>query len=435
MEDNRPDHIDKFFKDGLQPLRQKPSKTVWENIEVELDKDDRRFFIVRLRMALLIAAALLVLVGGGELYFHKAANNALVTRYKPLPGSWKKKMSNDSAGATVSARGSSESARGSTGSARESPPRPVVARRPYGENDQERESIGPADTKGSLPVGSSRVDLSLQRVTSGPQPSAIDPTQRLLMEQLARAKKTSLSVALQRPRRWAVTGYYSNEFAGYNLSDQDSIAANGKEIDKKEKHVFSASVMVLVNYKLSENWVIQTGLGYSWAKSHASPTTSYAVNNNGEIKFQVNTLSGYGYLPASPSAPAQVGDSVVTEHSTTRLQYLNAPFILSYALHFKRLTLLPGMGFSLNLLTGATLETKLQSASYNQQDYIVKMYGLKRFSYGVLLKTELGYAVDRHWSIDMMVSFKNALTPINLHTVVATYPYNLGIGAGIRYGF
>ena len=255
------------------------------------------------------------------------------------------------------------------------------------------------------------------------------------MDQLARNKKASPPVALHRPRRWSVTGYYSNEFAGYNLSDQDSTAANGKDIDKKEKHVYAASAMVVVNYKLSGNWVIQTGLGYSWTKSSASPTTSYAVNNNGQIKYQVNTLSGYGYLPVSSLAPAQVGDSVVTDKSYTRLHYLNVPFVLSYAFHVKRLSLMTGAGFSINYLTGATLESKLKDASNNHQEYFVKMYGLKRLDYGILLKTELAYAIDPHWSINLAASFKNALTPINLHTVVSTYPYNLGVGAGIRYNF
>jgi Outer membrane protein beta-barrel domain len=305
----------------------------------------------------------------------------------------------------------------------------------YVENDQEGGRVRVADIKDVLPAGSSRVDMPLQPIGSRAQIKTVAPAQRVLAVQPAMPKKASSLVALQRLRQWSVTAYYASELAGYSLTDQDSTAANGKEIDKKEKHVLSSSAVVLVNYQFSKHWGIETGLGYSWAKSHASPTTSYAVNNNGEIKFQVNTLSGYGYVPASSSSPAQVGDSVAVEHTTTTLHYLNAPFMLSYVLHFKKLTLMPGMGFSLNLLTGATLETRLRSASYVQQEYTVKMYGLKRLNYGMLLKTELAYAIDPHWSIDMVASFKNALTPINLHTVVATYPYNLGVGAGIKYSF
>jgi hypothetical protein len=423
MEDNRPDDIDNFFKDGLQPLRRRPSKAVWEKIERELDKDDRRIFIVRLRFALLVAACLLTLVGGLELYFHTTTKNLMVTNKKRTSGSWKSAaFINDTTG-KVAKLSLPTNQIGQAG--------PAL----YSEKDREDEGFGFTETRGYLPEESSHVSVRLQSVASGFQSLALDPTQRCLMVQLSRNKKASSTVVPQPPRRWAVTGFFSSEFAGYNLTDRDSIAANGKEIDKKEKHVLSSSAMILINYRLSENWVFETGLGYSWAKSHASPTTSYAVNNNGEIKFQVNTLSGYGYVPASSSAPAQVGDSVAIEHSTTTLHYLNAPFILSYAFHFKRLTLMPGIGFSLNLLTGAALETKLTSTFYSQQDYIVKMYGIKRLNYGLLLKTELGYAIDPHWSLDMVASFKNALTPINLHTLVATYPYNLGIGAGIKYSF
>jgi Outer membrane protein beta-barrel domain len=421
MEENRPNDIDKLFKDGLQPIRRKPSKAVWDNIEDELNKDDRRIFIVRLRFALLIGAGLLILVGGAEMY------------------SLKKKMTSRDSSSGDLVQQSPAVIKDTAGKMVQLslPAKQMEQAEPsrYVENDQEGGRVRVADIKDVLPAGSSRVDMPLQPIGSRAQIKTVAPAQRVLAVQPAMPKKASSLVALQRLRQWSVTAYYASELAGYSLTDQDSTAANGKEIDKKEKHVLSSSAVVLVNYQFSKHWGIETGLGYSWAKSHASPTTSYAVNNNGEIKFQVNTLSGYGYVPASSSSPAQVGDSVAVEHTTTTLHYLNAPFMLSYVLHFKKLTLMPGMGFSLNLLTGATLETRLRSASYVQQEYTVKMYGLKRLNYGMLLKTELAYAIDPHWSIDMVASFKNALTPINLHTVVATYPYNLGVGAGIKYSF
>jgi hypothetical protein len=94
-----------------------------------------------------------------------------------------------------------------------------------------------------------------------------------------------------------------------------------------------------------------------------------------------------------------------------------------------------GMGFTLNLLTSAILETKLQDASYSQDEIEVKMYGLKKTNYGALVKADLQYPIYRNWSLNLVASFKNTLTPINLHTIISTYPYNLGIGLGISHSF
>lgn len=439
MEDNRPDDIDKLFKDSLQPLRRKPAKTVWENIESELDKDNRRLLIVQLRLALLVAAGLFILVGGTELYFHPAAKNPIARNPRVRPGALKttvpgsagisrdSALRNSSDRANLVTRIVEQSLAAKPGEPAESPL--------YSRSGFAASHVRFSDNKKPLLARGSPVVTPLQLIGPRTQISLFVPNYRIQLPRLTAPKQTISLLAPQRPRRWAITGVYRSEFAGYNITDKDSMAVNGNEIDKKEKNVLSSDVMLLLNYKLSKHWVIETGLGYSWAKSHASPTTSYAVSNNGEVKFQVNTLSGYGYVPASASTPPQVGDSVLVQHSTTTLHYVNIPFMLSYALQLKRLTLMPGVGISLNSLTGATLETKLRSAYYSQQDYVVRMYGLKRLNYGVLIKAQLAYAIDPHWSIDMVASFKNALSPINLRTVVATYPYNMGVGAGITYNF
>jgi hypothetical protein len=111
------------------------------------------------------------------------------------------------------------------------------------------------------------------------------------------------------------------------------------------------------------------------------------------------------------------------------------PFIAAYKFRIRKFTVMAGIGFTLNLLTSATLETKLQGAPYSQDEVEVKMYGLKRMNYGALVKAELQYPIYRNWSLDLAASFKNTLTPINLHTVISTYPYNLGIGLGLSHTF
>jgi lipopolysaccharide assembly outer membrane protein LptD (OstA) len=200
--------------------------------------------------------------------------------------------------------------------------------------------------------------------------------------------------------------------------------------------VFSASGGIFLNYRLNKKWVIQSGLSYSWSNSILDPSESYAVkNNNGNIQFRVNTISGYGYLqPSSPSSP-NVGDSVLTDKAYSKLHYLTIPLNASYRVSLKRFTLLGGAGVTFNFLTDATVETKILGSPFDQHESVVTLYGLKKINYGILLKAELQYKINSDWGISLIPCFKNALSPINIHSVLSTYPYNFGIGLGVNYRF
>jgi Outer membrane protein beta-barrel domain len=425
MDENRPENIDKLFRDSLQSSQREPSNKIWENVERELNEDDRRSSVVRFRIVYLLSACLLVVVGSLWLLSPKAHKGRITLSDKSGPAAAEKAVTGGAH--TNGSPGTRPYSGGATHTGH------VMLTR-SGEAFKDTRFIRPGMVDESLPQ-TRPVVVSPQRVSLTSYALQPDPNHRLLTDQLSRFKRSNSGISPHWPTRWSVTGYFSKEFAGYNLSDHDSLAANGREVDKKERPVYSASAVVLVNYNLKGNWVLQSGLSYSWSNSIANPTTSYAVNNNGEIKFKVNTVSGYGYLPVSASTITQVGDSVITGNSYTKLHYLTMPFIVAYRFRVKKFTVMAGLGLTLNLLTGATLETKLQGASYSPDEVEVKMYGLKKTNYGALVKVDLQYPIYRNWSVDLVTSFKNTLTPINLHTVIATYPYNLGIGLGIIHAF
>jgi hypothetical protein len=429
MDGNKPDEIDQFFKDSLHSFREKPPEGVWENIEQGLNDDDRRGYLKRMRYFLLASACLIGLCFSLGLLFRPVHSTVRLSSAKTGAGV--------NAGSVEDGGGKSSGDRQLGGSG--DPGRlvgvPGVGRddRLYGvQGGGEQGHISGAVERTARPAWS----VSRQPLLSTPSISEPDPDQRLLNDQIGKLKKASRAIAPQLPSRWSVTGYFSKEFAGYNLSDHDSTGANGREIDKKERSVFSASAGIFFGYKLKGNWVIQSGLGYSWSNSIANPTTSYAVkDNNGNIRFQINTVSGYGYLPASTSGTTQVGDSVLTDKSHTSLRYLSMPLMVSREFQLKRLRFLAGVGVTASLLTSATLTSKIQGPAYTQQESVVRMYGLEKLNYGVALKTEMQYPLFPGWWIDLMVSFKNTLSPINLHSTLSTYPYNLGIGLGISHSF
>ncbi len=59
---------------------------------------------------------------------------------------------------------------------------------------------------------------------------------------------------------------------------------------------------------------------------HLEPEKIYAERDNqGEVKYTINTSSGKGYILPSFSSNPRVGDSLFTTKSNIRLQYTSIP--------------------------------------------------------------------------------------------------------------
>jgi hypothetical protein len=247
-------------------------------------------------------------------------------------------------------------------------------------------------------------------------------------------------IKLQQPKfrdKFSITPYFSQEFAGYNFTDNDITAPNGKEIEKAERNIFSASVGVYFNYKINKRWMLQTGFSYSWSRSIMDSSQSYAVMNaSGDIAFKLNTASGFSFLHSPPFIVPMVGDSMATAKTHSELHYITVPLVLSYRIPMHRFTLLAGMGMTFNVRTHATLETDIYGANYKQNESEIPLRGLKKINLGLLIKTEIQYPLTSKMVVSLISSFKNTLGPINMNSSsLSAYPYNFGIGAGIVYLF
>jgi len=430
-EDQQNNQVDKIFRDGLHFHKDQPSKVLWTKIRTNLDKDDRLVYLNRKRRSLLIISGLLlIMMGLGVIYtrtthihshyaqeekvkpsFKKPidpstgiqeliskphANNQLLiiknakqdnnslTRYRiPLPGNLPDSELNSSSDKTG-----------------------------YSQNFK---TIQTPETKFDI-IQSDRINFIPQRISS----------EDILIKHDSKSSLNKLSI----------TAFFSQEFAGYNLSDDDATAADGREIEKRERNAFSASMGVYLNYRINRKWVIQSGLSYSWSTSNIDSAKSFAVlDNSGNVQFKMNTITGYGYLQYPPTIPTSVGDSVLTGKAFSRIHYLTLPVLISYRFPFKRFSLLVGAGVSFNLLTSATLETKIYGPNLRELETVIPIKGVRSFNYGIILKADLEYHINNRLGVNIIPSFKNSISPINIHSALSAYPYNFGIGAGISYHF
>jgi hypothetical protein len=429
MKDSFQNHVDDLFRNRLQFYKKEPGKHVWENIEKELDQEDKTALVYKNKAGFIKAGTLILLfffLGSTMLYYH-------IYFVRPGQSVVPSDISKSGAGNKTQKQ------------AKTFPVTPVLIESKR--NTAILKSVQPVSTEISaadLPFLNADYSALLFHSDFIPAVSANRILQPLrIPEGISLNIKETDDQQIVKPQkikftdRLSITPYFSQEFAGYNFTDNDVAAPNGKEIEKAERNIFSASVGMYMNYKINKKWMLQTGISYSWSRSIMDSSQSYAEKNAaGDFAFKLNTGSGFSFLHTPSFIVPMVGDSIATAKTHNELHYVTVPLVLSYRIPFRRFIFLAGAGMTFNVLTNATLETDIYGANFKQNESEIPLRGLKKINFGLLVKAEIQYRVTSKTAVSLIPSFKNTLGPINLNnSSLQAYPYNFGIGAGIVYLF
>ncbi len=443
MDENLPNKIDRLFNDTLQKYKSDPSDEVWHKIEAGLDEQDKKIGWYANGWKHYAAAILLLVTVLGTLYKIKNPREIIINRQSnlkaivPNPSVRAPELNlHDVASYTGPKIKKKELKKcGSLSSISYSNEKPNVDELSKSNQVERTEKINELNTSLLDSVSTSMHIVSTQSLQSRLSGISVQP----VFLPANKIKDKSLSLTHQKillKNRLSATAYFSQEFAGYSLTDNDLVGSHGQEIEQHERNVFSASVGFFLNYRINKRWILQSGLSYSWSNSQIDSGISYAVKDNlGNIQYKLNTISGYGYLHSSSLIQPKVGDSVSTAKSFSQLHYLTIPLILSYRIPLKRFSILVGVGGSFNVLTSAEIETKTFGNSNPEKEYTVNMMGLNKTNYGIILKLDVEYHVNSRVGLNLIPCFKNTLSPINLESAVTSYPYNFGIGLGVTLRF
>lgn len=413
------DDIDDLFHDSLHNAERKPPFPVWEKIEAGLDKDRRRRLVSWWSSGMVAILIFLSLAGfwlwpakdhrpgpdRPRLSSSAAPPAAIVHQQKPTHLLIPARRTDATVGRNA---------------------RSFQLSTPFGR----QESVVFSASLAASEPDRKFTDLPLTATLTGqklPFPPHIIAGKALPPVQL-------LATSQRRRPKFAITAYLSQELAGYSLADHDSTGPHGKEIEKRENSSFSTSLGILASYSISRHWTIESGLSLSRSVSVSNPGKAAAVKDmNGNVSYQVYTVTGYGYV--SPSGVANIGDSAMTGKVTGKLDYVSIPLALSRTWVISRFSFLAGAGFSTNFLTRATVQASLSSPAGDDQAREVAQYGLRKVTFGVLLKGECQYQFANNYGVVVLASFKSSVGPVNAHTSYNTYPYNLGLGIGVTRAF
>jgi hypothetical protein len=189
----------------------------------------------------------------------------------------------------------------------------------------------------------------------------------------------------------------------------------------------------LVDYTINNHWGLQSGLTLSNTRISLEPKQIYAqTDNNGSIKYRLNTSSGYGYvLPKFITNPI-VGDSLYAFTSTHSLQYIGIPLAVTYHITRGKFRFNTLAGIAANILNKATLETTVENGSTHSIETVNNLQGVKNVYFSALAGAGVDYKLTNRTALTFEPTMRFALNSINKDATVKSYPMSLGFAMGLK---
>jgi hypothetical protein len=239
---------------------------------------------------------------------------------------------------------------------------------------------------------------------------------------------------------FSVSPYIAADFTGDQIDNDERHPDPDRrderhDIEDRENTQLSFSAGALVRYQFSKRLSLKSGLVYSNTAIHAGPGILYAArDNNQSTSYKYISSLGYAYVkPPFDQSPA-IGDSIRCEQVEQHASYLSIPLMAGYTINAgKKLTIMPGVGFTTSLLLGSKAQAELHKDNEQSNLTFKNLQGLSPVYFSFAADVELHYQLNNKFSLMLLPSFKHAIVPNTYNHVVKTYPYNFGMGIGLTY--
>ncbi len=248
-------------------------------------------------------------------------------------------------------------------------------------------------------------------------------------------------------RDWSVTGFASYDWSQYRLDNDAPKPNEDKNIEEKETHQPSYSLGITTTWQFGKRWALQSGLIYSNTSIAIDPKKIYAVQQpDGNISYKYIISTGYAYVKpgfVTPSGTTNaltlnstaIGDSISTANAEHHIVYFSVPFLIKYKIISQKVSFAPAAGIAFNFLTSAKVKTEVENAFARESIFINQLEGTRAIYLSLVAEAGLQYQLSGNFSVNLLPTFKYAISPITKNNIVKTYPYSFGAGLGLSYRF
>jgi hypothetical protein len=253
-----------------------------------------------------------------------------------------------------------------------------------------------------------------------------------------RIRNNQTTIHIPGPPRFYATLFYSPSIPFSHLRDEDQRYGNpySRELERNETGAYSYSFGVLVDYRLNNEWSLESGASFSTIKMNLEPEKIYAERDNqGTVKYQINTSLGKGYVLPSFSNNPRIGDSLSTQKIDHSLQYTGIPLAVKYHFNRSKLSINLMAGVSANILSNGKISTEVKRGNESELEKTHDIRGLKPLYFSGLAGIGFGYNIYRNFSLTFSPTINVAIDPINKNVPVSSYPGTVNFQFGLKTSF
>jgi hypothetical protein len=482
--------IDDLFRSGLNGKEETPTPAVWEAIEKELDKKDRKPIAGFFRMSGRAAAVALIIITGAALfaagYFIRDAqeekkgigqgafgieggkgNEALGTEalgregesLKPADRTKIKSPASSSINddeapkPTFDPFGSSSTKsipeknsvkkvtkqvkatnRNNTGAASETLQSSLISE-PVNTESQEQHikwemvmALPPVEEH-VLPESSTKIptsDAVISVAKNNKFPNAVDQQTTPTKIPVTNKKAAGLQVP-----KFSLTPYVAFQNHSVKLKDDGSNWGKNMREDMKrtEQLPSQVSVGILADFRIAKNLSLQSGLGLMQLDVTIQPKQIKAEKDiDGKVKYRLDCSAGTYFINPKQGNYPRPGDTITTQMATNSLKYLNIPLNVKYHFGSNKLQFFATAGTGINILTSQNLDAMVK---HQYQYYGGRTTNLKSSYFNGMIGGGATYFVGKRIGIYVSPQYNFALTSMNEGLPVKSLPRTFNMQTGI----
>ncbi len=469
---------DDLFRTGLNGKEETPTPAVWEAIEKELDKKDRKPIGGFFRMSGRAAIVALIIISGATLfaagYFIRDAQDekkgtgqgALGTEGKTVemsedaekqkPGSSsptnaepvkstpdqlntsgispsvekivvernKKQQPKTNTKAKTSSSGASSETLPSS-----SISEPVNPERQEQQITWEMARTLPPVKEHLLPESSIKIpvnDAVIAVAKNNKFPKAADQSTTPTKIPVANKKAAGLQLS-----GFSLTPYVGFQNHSINLKDDGSNWGTNmrKDMETTEHLPSQISVGLLADFRIAKNLSIQSGLGLMQLDVTIQPKQIKAEKDiDGKVKYRLDCSAGTYFINPKQGNYPRPGDTVTTQLATNSLKYLNIPLNVKYHFGNNKLQFFVIAGSGINVLTEQNLNAMVK---HQYQYYGGRTTNLKSSYFNGMIGGGATYFIGKRVGIYVSPQYNFALSSMNEGLPVKSLPRTFNVQMGV----